>query len=1299
MGNFYFINIIRDFVILSMQRGNKMFKNSKRKEEIEVKEYPYLDLLSDNSPQAFSEYYEDAAILNKQINEPNVYNIAIVAKYGAGKSSVINTYLSRYRNNKTRKEKKETNNKQLAKPENNKYTRISLSTFNKTDYDEIAIERSILQQLLYSRKKSNLPNSKIERTNKTSKSKSVLFAIMLTAFIVSTALMGVEFSLFGRDIGTMGVTSLFGASWVKYFLLGLSAFLLFWIVLWVLHYRKLKKIKYKDLEADITQEDDKAKSKQVTNLINKFIDEVLYFFECIDIDLVIFEDLDRLPTTEIFVKLRELNTIINSSAKRAKKVTFLYAVKDELFKTEEERAKFFEFILPVVPVLNPVTTKSEIESRLDRLTAINKNMELTGKFIKGISTYIPDMRVLKNTFNDYVMMYHKIFEDVNASKILKTDNLFALCLYKNLFPYDYALLEKNEGLIPLVVDLESLKTRSLKEINIQIEECKNKVNELQNESITSFEELKGIFISQLAKCRTRNSSYSGTINPWTITTFKDLDFFRVQYPYIQYGAYNNGYSVALQNGEEVLTPRGERFIDVENRIKAKEEGEIEKAKSKLIELENQKRSILSWGLVEIVKNEGVNFCFDGDLNEKYKDIIKINLSKNDSDFLKFLSSKYVNKIGKEVVETIRSSYKDFAKDKLSDKQIALQINYLKFLVAQNYIDEHFIEYTSNYKAEILSPADIKVVQNIQSGQLDFNANFENILEVARWLDEEDFSSTSVISKEILDNIALIQELSLKENDRKYDNLIKLISNKDKPLIFSCLKNYLNLAEENRGDELLKHLIPYRGSLCEEVILDDKLHNNKQDLVLTTTIKYSVDYKYFENNEIINQYLSNHNEYLKVLSSINEVDKVKRFLNALKPEIKILVKSKVDDVIQEYIIENSLYAINLGNFETIFNVDAAILDCDFYTKNYEVVLASNKESVKEYIENNIDDYVSKILLNANITCENESSENMLRLLSNKKITVEHKKALISKIKVKFDDVKQFAPDLYDALFDNDSIVPTWKNIQIAYETKGFECVEDFIKRNKMISGEFVGIDGINVETPTNLINDILLNLGADDISQVVKTLPAVTILSAINTETSDINLSRYIRGGRIKFDISDLSILADRKKSLIEYINHFSKEIEDNFDEFFSEELNQSSYASIVSDVEIDNLIKEKLIETDYNLIKIEGYEQIYADYILSGHAVPTEILWQFSNTSLDSDQKLKILEICDYGGEVEETSEIKQYLMSAISAFKNIFGTQKEATIEKTDRNKKLLDILFDRKIISSYKKVRNRDEYSVKAA
>lgn len=1271
-------------------------KTKKIKDNEVVGNYPYLDLLLDNSPQAFPEYYEDAAILNKEINEPNVFNVAVVAKYGAGKSSVINTYLSLYRNKKTHKEKKETSEKQLAKSENNKYTRISLSTFNKNDYDEVAIERSILQQLLYSRKKSKLPNSKIERTNKTSKGKSFWFAVLLTIFVVVTALMGVEFSLFSRDVDTMGATSLFGAGWVKFFLLGLSSFLLFLIVLWALHYRKLKKIKYKDLEADVAQDDDKHKSKQVTNLINKFIDEVLYFFECIDIDLVIFEDLDRLPTTEIFVKLRELNTIINGSAKRAKKVTFLYAVKDELFKTEEERAKFFEFILPVVPVINPVTTKSEVESRLDKLTEINEKMDLTGKFIKGISTYIPDMRVLKNTFNDYVMMFHKIFEDKNASKFLKPNNLFALCLYKNLFPYDYALLEKNDGLIPLIIDMDRLHNICLKDINSQIEVCKNRIKELQEERVASFEELKGIFISQLYKCKASNS-YGGTINPWTINTFKDLEFFRVQHPYVQNGAYNYGYSIALKNGEELLTPRGERFVDVENRIKAKEEGEIENTKKRMIELENQKQLILSWGLADVVKNYGVSFCLAEGLNEKYKEIMKISLSKRDAEFLKFLSSQYVNKVDEEVVETIKKSYKEFATEKLSDKQIELQINYLRFLIAQNYIDEHFIEYTSNYKAEILSPIDIKTVQNIQSGQLNFNAVFENVAEVVRWLDEEDFENLSILSKTILDNIKLIKELSAKENDKKYSNLIKLLSDTEKSDVLSLVQDYLNVADDNKCDDMLWELIPHRPLMCSEILLSEKLRKDRQDLVLIESINNLDNFDLYAQDEIILQYVINHTNYLKIFNSVRDIRKVKKFLSAIKPKFKMLFFDNNENAVQNYIIENDFYEISLENLVVIFNVDVADQYCDFYTKNYETVLSFGKEYVKAYVENNIDEYVSKILLNVEVTCESESSENMLQLLQNVQISIEHKKALLSKIKVTFNDIKEFNTELYEALFDNNRISADWRNILVAYEVKSFDCVKDFIKRNKVILGPVVGVEDINKETPMQLINAILKGFNEREIVDVANTLPAIAPIGGLElSEIDDAVLSKFISLGKSMYNDGDASLLICCPQSLCEYIVSHSKQIEENFDVFFSNALPQNCFAAIVKSDNIEIQLKKKILNKYHNVVEIAGYEQVYADYILNGNVVLNDILWQFAGTSLDADKKYKMLEICNYGGVLTDCAGIKEYLMSISDEFKKIFVDKKQTILKITDRNTNLLNALLFRKIIHYYKKVRNKDEYKV---
>lgn len=1286
--------------------------------------YPYLKLLSDNSPKANKDYDEDAAILNKQINEPDVFNVAVVAKYGAGKSSVINTYLHNYRNKKNRKEIRNTNNDQLANPSNNRYTRVSLSTFNKNDYDEVAIERSILQQLLYSRKKEKLPNSKIERTNKTSKGKSILFAFLLTVFIISTVLLCVDFSLYGRDINTAGVTSIFGVSWVKFVLLAVSSILLFFITIWILHYRKLKKIKYKDLEADVAQDENTNKSKLITNLINKFIDEVLYFFECINIDLVIFEDLDRLPTTEIFVKLRELNTIINNSAKKAKKVTFLYAVKDELFKTDEERAKFFEFILPVVPVINPNTTISEIENKLKKITEINPKMELTGKFIKGISTFIPDMRILNNTFNDYLIMFHKIFEDDNASRYLKQEKLFALCMYKNLFPYDYALLEKNEGLIPLVININSLQEKCCESINKEITEQKLRITQLQNERLKSFEELKLMFIGQLSQMGTTYGE-NNSINVNGITTFKNLNFNNLRHP----GYKNYNYNVAINSDQqEVLAPDGERFIDRENNLDLIEQNGIEICKNKISDLEKQKSKIFSLKLNDIVKNYGVDFCFSDDLKDKYKTELKINLNENEIIFFKFLSSKYVNKLDDKTVNIVKKAYSDFKSEEYPEEQIDAQIKYLKFLIAKDFIDEHFIEYTSNYKAEILSPHDIKVVQNIQSHQVDFNVLYENLEEVARWLDEDDFNYPAIISKSILDKIHVIKNLSEKEGDNKYKNLINLISDTGNSLIIEMLQDYINISNENYCDRLLKILIPSRPSFCNEVFSIKKLNKEKLKVVLIAFIKY-VNYKRISSCEYILNYINKYNDYLSLFDSVKDENKVFDFLKFIKPKFKFLTENNLNNNIQKFIINNNLYELRLSNLETIFEVDESNLQNDFYTKQFETLMTFPNENVKKYIEENIDIYTKKILLNDLITLEKETEENLITLFNNENISVDNRKALISKLKVKFASISDFTVELYNAIFDNEKIMPTWRNILIGYESIGFKGVETFVIANKEILGDFVKVEGIKEETPMKFINSLLKDLKEEEVKQVSKTLPAISPIGGLELKNIDDEiLSVFIRSGKSMFNIDDLSKFTNKPKSMCEYIKIHAKQVSDNFDKFFdivipnpitqqqrhadngyyryknvvigyeAKKNTQSIVAYIIGFDLIDISIKELLIQKCFEVINIDGYEEIYANYILSGHAVPSKILWQFSKVNLGKEKKLKILEICDYGGDLKDTGALKDYLISIGDVFSKLFNTKCKVVLEKTEDNKKLLEVLSEEKLISNYKKIKNKNEYSVSA-
>ena len=388
--------------------GWRIMKESTQEREIVNKNRigSIADMMQDNAPGFFNEYIPEAEILQKQIETPNVCNIAVSAAYGAGKSSVIKTYLELYRNrNLSKREKKEllesadnkgekqdadfqcntnsteqnveiraTVRKSLSgklrriifqiksffqKPN---YLRISLASFEGKKYDEDAVERSVLQQMLYSTSRKHLPKSKVERIDKTGILSTIVYALLLCSVIAGV----IALSLHIAQKIVLHEELLLATSII-------TPLLILFFVVDLMYFGRLKHIKYKEFEVTLSDKDSKSAP---SNLINKFLNEVLYFFECSKIDLVIFEDLDRLKcevasdnnktstNLPLLVKLRELNTLINNSSKCKRKVTFVYAVKDDYFSDSEERAKFFDFILPIVPAINPNTHIDKYSERI-----------------------------------------------------------------------------------------------------------------------------------------------------------------------------------------------------------------------------------------------------------------------------------------------------------------------------------------------------------------------------------------------------------------------------------------------------------------------------------------------------------------------------------------------------------------------------------------------------------------------------------------------------------------------------------------------------------------------------------------------------------------------------------------------------------------------------------------------------------------------------------------------------------------------------------------------------------------------
>src|SRR5690606_17980046 len=138
-----------------------------------------------------------------------------------------------------------------------------------------------------------------------------------------------------------------------------------------------------------------------------------------------------------------------------REIVFVYAVRDEMFENSD-RVKFFDFIIPVIPFINPSNAKDKFYNFL-KLEGLES--ELNSDFVEDVITFIDDidMRLLINVFQEFGIYKRQI----GSSLIL--ENLFALILYKNLFPKDFTKLPRRKGNLYTLLHNKSNYTKTIVE--------------------------------------------------------------------------------------------------------------------------------------------------------------------------------------------------------------------------------------------------------------------------------------------------------------------------------------------------------------------------------------------------------------------------------------------------------------------------------------------------------------------------------------------------------------------------------------------------------------------------------------------------------------------------------------------------------------------------------------------------------------------------------------------------------------------------------------------------------------------
>ena len=220
---------------------------------------------------------------------------------------------------------------------------------------------------------------------------------------------------------------------------------------------------------------------------DKYLNEVLYLFENVDADVIVFEDMDRFNANKIFERLREVNTLANIQLQKENKkiLRFFYLLRDDIF-ISKDRTKFFDYFVPVVPVVDSSNSYDQFISHFKKGGLFEKFNE---SFLQGLSLYIDDMRLLKNIYNEFVIYYNRLnITELDCNKML------AIIAYKNLFPRDFADLQLNQGFIyTIFANKDSFVAEEIEKLDKQISEKSNEIDMAKNEHLSTIKELDAAY--------------------------------------------------------------------------------------------------------------------------------------------------------------------------------------------------------------------------------------------------------------------------------------------------------------------------------------------------------------------------------------------------------------------------------------------------------------------------------------------------------------------------------------------------------------------------------------------------------------------------------------------------------------------------------------------------------------------------------------------------------------------------------------------------------------------------------------
>jgi len=930
--------------------------NSKTEYEVLL---PSIDCDYDNN-------YEKALCF--ALKNPEVKNIALTGPYGSGKSS----FLKKFKHSNPTWNYLEISLATFTDIQNKKKSNISGEKTKNgeqqlTEEDQEIrnqnIERSILQQIFYREKASKIPFSRFKRIINLNRLSLFLHSLGIAYMFTYSIYMlwpdKINQLLFFDKLGF----NTFIDQYYYLFTFSVATLFLYYFFIVSRYLAKLKISKFspKDLSIDLNEKNiDKA------SIFNEHIDEIIYFFQVTNYEIVIIEDLDRHEDTDIFIKLRELNGLINSSKDIKRKnggVRFIYAVRDDMF-VNNERTKFFDFIIPIIPYINPNNSYEKLKEKFSE--DLNKSLPkaLSEDFLNDISLFIDDMRLLLNIYNEYKLYKSKIDENGNLNK----KKLLAIIAYKNFCPIEFSKLHNNTSIINTILNQKkkymSDEIDQLININNALD---NKIENIEHENIKNLQELKMVYMYKIVEL---TGGIKFTVSG--VNGRQPLSFFMQE-----------------DNFDKLIGQSISGFYD------------------------NYREGDTTFEVVETSVNKEMSYKQRKELinNRTDKAISKL---RNEIELNKEEINRYKTLTLSEIMQTT-DIFKYHKQIKIDTKESKL----LKYLLSEGYIDEDFHYYISFFHEGDIALTDLQFVLSVKNKEpfADLGFELKEIDGVLKKLNPRNFETIAIF------NFSLLNYLLETKTQPYFNYLLAKINDRSEKSIEFAIK-YIEAANKESRSRFLLYLC---DGFFEHIFSEAKFSDERKLKFFIYLIELDTltNIKRFNINDTVSNYISNISTLPKLSSEENNT--FRELINSLKIKFKLITDFSQNKPLFEYIYENNNYLINVSNLKKIFEYYNGDLE-SFKIANYTTITSSDFKYLKIYIESHLEEYVKNVVLEMPDNCD-ESEESIIRLLNSDKLYNKTKLQIIGKIETKISDINsiKFDPEIWKELFLYNKVIPFWENI--------------------------------------------------------------------------------------------------------------------------------------------------------------------------------------------------------------------------------------------------------------------------------